>query len=251
MRTKHTMNWLPIGIVGVVRIGAALAGCGSSPTLDSGSAAASAVPNTPYVPMSDAGVPITQDTDTKELKKLYVAAADKYGPARKDPFELTKSEAEFETDQTGQRAFNDLGGYQLDYVPHPPVEVVPVIEEQPYRRLAGVVVGDSVLAIIEMGDGSEKIVRPGEKIPGTDWTVVSIDQEKAVLHRDGNVLPHDITVRLETPRPGTQNYNPGGGPGAGAGYPGAGGPPGRPGMGGGRRPGMGPAAGGGVGAGAG
>jgi len=222
-----------------VGLGAVSVGCGG-PSTGGDTPAAQNVPKVTYVNKSDAGVGVTQDQDKTRLTKLYAMAASKYGPARKDPFVLTKSEAEFETQQTGMAAFDAIGGYELDYVPHPVDEPVPTIEEQPYRRLAGVVVGDSVLAIIEMGDGSEKIVRPGEKIPGTDWTVVSIDQEKAVLHRDGNVLPHDVVVRLETPRPGTEGYN------NGAGYPGAGGgPPGfGPGGRGGGGPRMGPGGGG-------
>ena len=233
-----------ISIVGFVGIGAVLAGCGSSPSTED-TPPAQNVPKVSYVNKSEAGVGASYDVDPTALPKLYAKAASRYGSSRKDPFVLTKSEAEFETQQAGLRQFEALGGYETDYVPNPIPVVVPVIEQQPYRRLAGVVVGDSVLAIIEMGDGSEKIVRPGEKIPGTEWSVVSIDQEKAVLHRDGNVLPSDITVRLETPRPGTASYNTGG-----AGYPGPGGPGQGFGPGGGGRPRM-NSGGGGPGSGAG
>jgi bifunctional DNA-binding transcriptional regulator/antitoxin component of YhaV-PrlF toxin-antitoxin module len=78
----------------------------------------------------------------------------------------------------------------------PADEVAEVIEPQPFRRLAGIMVGDSVLAIIDMGDGNLQIVRPGQQIPGTEWTVASIDEEKAVLRRSGNKKPKEVVVPL-------------------------------------------------------
>ncbi len=211
------------GLIAALAASSALVGCGGPSATDSGSVAAAPVKKYSYTVKSEAGIEVKQDTDTSKLKKLYLAAASKYGPARHDPFALTQYETAFETNQTGERAFNDLNGYQMDYVPNIQDDPVPVLEPQPYRRLAGVVVGDSVLAIIEMGDGSDaQIVRPGQRIPNTEWTVVSIDQEKAVLRRDGDKLPKEITVRLETPKPGTPGYNAGGAGGfqGGAGFPG-------------------------------
>jgi hypothetical protein len=68
--------------------------------------------------------------------------------------------------------------------------IIPVVEPQPYRRLSGIVVGDSVLALIVMGDGAgPQIIRPGLRIPNSPWRVISIDEEQAVLRRDGDVLP--------------------------------------------------------------
>jgi hypothetical protein len=90
------------------------------------------------------------------------------------------------------------------------------------------VVGDSVLALIDMGNGTTELIRPGQRIPGSEWTVVSIDEEKAILRRGGNRLPRQVTVRLELPPPGF------GGGGNTGGFPGGptgpGGPPGGPGM---------------------
>jgi hypothetical protein len=217
-----------LGLVSVIGVAVVLAGCGG-PAAVSDSPAAAPVKKYSYVPKAEAGLGMVQDPDTGQLKKLYLASAAKYGPSRKDPFSLTKEETEFDTSQEGARAFTQLG-WEMDYVPNDQTEPVPTIEVQPYRRLSGVVVGDSVLAIIDMGEGQEpQIVRPGQRIPNSEWTVVSIDQEKAVLHRDGNILPHDVTVRLETPKPGTSEYN-AGTPGATApGFPGGGFPGGGPG----------------------
>jgi hypothetical protein len=147
---------------------------------------------------------------------------------RPDPFALEPKERNYETRQTTERLFGQ-NGWRVDFVPAVETVVVPVVEPQPYRRLAGVIVGDSVLALIDMGDGQLQIIRPGQEING--WRVVSIDAEKAILRRGGNKLPHEVTVRLETPPSGfpgggggTGN-NPGGG--SGGGIPG-GGDPGRP-----------------------
>jgi len=97
-----------------------------------------------------------------------------------------------------------------------------------------------------MGNGAEPdVIRPGSKIPNSDWTVESIDREKAVLVRGGNAEPHRIVVRLESPPPGMGGGGIGGpGAGGGGGFPGA---PGPGGMGGGRFPGAGGFRGGGGG----
>jgi hypothetical protein len=121
---------------------------------------------------------------------------------RPDPFALSPVEKTFDSEAFADRMFNEQGfAPSYDPIPETPLpDVRP--EAQPLdRRLTGVIIGDSVVAIIEMGDGAPaQIVHPGERVPGTAWTVVSIDREKAILHREGDRLPHDVTVRLE-PRP--------------------------------------------------
>ena len=100
------------------------------------------------------------------------------------------------------------------------------VEPQPYRRLSGILIGDSVLAILEEG-GKSTIVRPGMMIPDTNWRVVSIDKDKAILRREGPQLPHEVEVRLEVGMPGfTNTGNQGGG---GTPPPGRGGKNGGPG----------------------
>jgi hypothetical protein len=131
------------------------------------------------------------------------------------------------------RVFGQIGGFTVQYTPpeveSPEPQDFP--EPQPYRRLAGVVVGDSVLALIDMGDGTLRVIRPGETIEGTEWRVASIDSDKAILRRSGNRTPRQVIVRLESPPAGIGGGGfPGGAPG---GFPGGpGGAPGRPGIGG-------------------
>lgn len=139
---------------------------------------------------------------------------------RPDPFALLAKERAFEVQQTGERLYTEFGWHGVAFVPAQDVVIIPTVEPQPYRRLAGVIVADSIMALIDMGDGQLQLIRPGQVING--WTVVSIDGEKAVLRRGGNVLPHEVTVRLEQPPLG-------GGSGSGN-SPGnnGGNPPGRP-----------------------
>ena len=132
---------------------------------------------------------------------------------RTDPFALLRQESAFEASQRAERLTEDLGWVTMYTPPAPPPSIPPALqmEPQPYRRLSGILIGDSVLAIMEFEDGTSLIVRPGTKIPNTQWTVVSLDADKAVLRRPGNARPTQIVVRLENPRIG------GGGTGGGGG----------------------------------
>ena len=213
----------------------ALAGCNITGAMDpppafpSGTVVGDA--KKPFVPNADAGLPVTPDPDTKKLANLVAtkAAAGSFGTARSDPFALTADERIFETQQTGERLFSGPSGFTTQLTLKPQVEdeiVAP--EPQPYRRLSGIVVGDSILAILEEQGRDPVIVTPGSQIPNSPWRVVSIDQDKAVLRRSGKVKPTQIVVRLETPRYGTaaptggQGGFPGGPPGGppGGGFPG-------------------------------
>jgi len=164
---------------------------------------------------SDAGIGATQLQDPKTLMVAELAAARRAGPPRKDPFAMKPDEKAYDIEQSGLRLVSTYGPFEPVFTPpEEPDHNPPVIEDQPYRRLAGVVVGDSVLAIIDMGNGTTELIRPGQQIPNSEWKVVSIDQDKAVLRRNGKTLPHEITVRLESPP---------GGVGGGTGVPGFGG----------------------------
>jgi len=235
-----TMN-IRIQSLALVAFAGALAGCGGgsgSGATDTGTpAAASTTSSTTvaYTPKNvDAGVPVTQSADTKGYHDLVVAA--NYGH-RSDPFALTSEEAAYDRKQNTERVLSSMGSWRTEYEAPPEEDKTVAPEEvQPYRRLAGIVVGDSVLAIIDMGDGQQtQIIRPGQKIEGTEWTVVSINQDHAILHRGGNVAPHTISVRLETPPAGSM------GGGGGFGGPPAGSAPGGGGM---STPGFNPNAGG-------
>lgn len=96
--------------------------------------------------------------------------------------------------------------------PAPPP--IPPYDPQPYRRLAGILSGDTIAGILIEPDGSAVIVRPGTRIG--EWRVAQMTSTFAVLKRDGNRLPKEVTVRLETPPSdvagaGAGMTNPGGG----------------------------------------
>lgn len=235
----------PASMVGMSRFGrligplslAALfaAGCGQrvetpTPQIAQAAPQAKTLPPPKLETAVDAGVPLAASNDMNRWKNLIAART--YKP-RKDPFALSNDEVNFEARQQSERLVLDQGGFTNFFEPVVEAQAPPpVVEPQPAdRRLAGVLVGDSILAIIEMGNGRPaEIVRPGQTIPRTNWTVVSIDADKAVLRRGGNVLPHEVVVRLQSrgvsaPRPAATPQ-----PGAPAG-PGGGGPA-RPGGGG-------------------
>jgi hypothetical protein len=140
-------------------------------------------------------------------------------PARNDPFQLHPIEQSYEVKQENMRVFASTGQFFPALVEdQPEVITVPVVQPQPYRRLAGVMVGETVVAIIDMGDGGPmRIIRPGERVEGTEWTVYSIDSEKAVLRRTGQALPREIIVRLESPPLFRPTGGSGGAPGGGGG----------------------------------
>jgi hypothetical protein len=168
-------------------------------------------------PNAAAGVTVDKPTVNQNLWTELVN--NRRFSTRPDPFALQARERSFESSQTTERLFGTEGFRSPDFEYVPEVVVVPVQEPQPYRRLAGVIVGDSVLALIDMhGDGQLTLIRPGQMIDG--WEVVSIDSEKAILRRGGNLLPREITVRLEEPNPlrgGGGGGGTGGGPSPGTG----------------------------------
>ena len=170
---------------------------------------------------SAAGVAIKDTTSTGGPLWVQLIHSRTFS-SRPDPFALEPKEKGYEVEQTAQRIYGDVG-FREDFVPQVEVVPVPEVEPQPHRRLAGVIVGDSVLALIDMGDGQLQLIRPGQEIDG--WHVVSIDGDKATLRRSGNVLPHEVIVRLESPSEGFPTGGGTGNPGGGGGN----GVPGRPG----------------------
>lgn len=215
---------------GVVLLGLAavsvLAGCGAGDTGSTeGVVMVPARPPKNIRPNADAGIEVPPSQDGNRFRTLVASSSPRF-PTRPDPFALTRRESGFERRQLAERVFMEGGQFDTMFPPpqDPPV-IVPVLEPQPYRRLSGIVVGDSVLALIEMNDGNPPlIIRPGMRIPNTPWRVISIDEEKAILRRDDNVQPRQITVRLEVPPPGMGGGGPNpGGPDDGGGLPGGGG----------------------------
>lgn len=218
----------------VAALAAVLAGCNVTGAMTPASAFPTGSPKGPKftAPNSDAGLAVAPSLDPTKLAKLVVSrnSSGAFGTSRTDPFALTAEEKTFENQQTVERFFAGNGfGTFVSEKEQVDEQLMPE-EAQPYRRLSGIVVGDSVLAILEEEGKSPIIVTPGMQIPNSPWRVVSIDQDKAILRRPGKVKPNQIIVRLEQPR-----YNPAAGPGDGTFGPGApgSGPPGsgsRPGM---------------------
>lgn len=221
MKRKATFG----GFSGLVLVLAAT-GCQQEPTpappMPTASTSSTATP-AKYVFKTKTGTPVAVG-DASLISNQAQARA--FG-IRKDPFALLPVERGFDQSQLAERLTSEMG-YSTMY--EPPVETdstEEVIEPQPYRRLAGILVGDTVSAILIMEDGQAHLIKPGMRIPNSPWRVVSIDEEKAVLRRAGNVKPTQIVIRLESPPGGVPN--PGGAPGGG-GPPGGvrpgGGPPG-------------------------
>ena len=193
-----------------------------------------------YIPGAQAGVAkdIAKTMDPGRLKP-YIMNTSRFG-RRSNPFALSSEEKAYDAAQASERLQIEGGAFNSLF--EPPVDtsgVVKPVEAQPYRRLSGILVGDSVLAILEE-DGKSIIVRPGMLIPNTNWRVISIDRDRAILRREGSdLLPREVEVRLEIGFP--TGGNGGGGNGPVGGRPGAGGGPGdAPGVGGAASPGGGP-----------
>jgi hypothetical protein len=210
-------NVFPAGALVAVAAAGLLVGCGRGD--ESPDMAFSATPPrtarvdlTPFQPTGLAGLPVQPIEDPERIRMVVANRAGQFG-RRTNPFALLPEEQAFDVRQATERIFAQGGGFGMFYTPPPEVvEAPPVVEPQPYRRLSGVVVGDSILAIIDMGDGrGSQIIRPGQRIPNSEWRVASIDQERAVLRRDGNRLPREVIVRLETLPGGVQGTGPAGG----------------------------------------
>jgi len=190
------------------------------------------LPGTKVTPLPPADVPVVRIS---------------YSP-RKDPFTLLPAEVAADKAAQQQALLASLGGFPTIavYKPKPPHPKTLPLEPQPYRRLAGIIRGEAVAAILEEeGSAMPLIVKPGDKVG--PWTVRSIDTEKMVMTREGSIKPTLVTVKLES-RPtvmfsGGGGGNMGGGPGPGTGPGGPGG--GGRGPGGGRRGGVGGPGGGG------
>ncbi|MCG9895720.1 MAG: hypothetical protein MH204_09615 [Fimbriimonadaceae bacterium] len=164
---------------------------------------------------AEAGLPVTADATLDVIK---VAQTMDFG-SRPNPFGLLAREVNFDRSQMAARLLNDGGGFITEYEEpdFTTAEPIPVRIPVPNWRLAGVLVGESVVALLDTGVQVIEI-RPGTRIDGTNWIVIAIDEETATLRNTEDVLPKEITINLQSQLFGL--------PGAGA--P-AGGPPGGPG----------------------
>lgn len=157
-------------------------------------------------------------------KTEIVATAGVVSSPRVNPFALFPEEVAFQTGIRYRIILSKLPGYAVEIIPPEettPPELMPV-EAQPYRRVAGVLLGDTVQAIVIMEDGRGYLVRPGAQVGNSEWFCKSIDNEKVVLVRSGNKRPSEVIVNLESAPPFGGGGG-GGGAGAGAGTGGGGG----------------------------
>ncbi|MGQ9539540.1 MAG: hypothetical protein ACUVTY_00400 [Armatimonadota bacterium] len=99
-----------------------------------------------------------------------------------------------------------------------------ILPPQPYRRVAGIMWGQSVAAIIETQGDLPRVVKPGDTLDG--MRVARIEPNQVVLSTLGK-KPREIAVKLGAPITPVQRTIPG------AGVPGYPGMPGMPPMGGG------------------
>ena len=127
-------------------------------------------------------------------------------------------------------AFDPARYFVLASPPKPPkVELPEPFEPQPRRRVAGIIIGTTVSAILEQEGELPRIVYPGDMVG--EFRVVAITETGLILRRSkGN--PREVRVPYEPPG----NVG-GGGTGGGAGFGGPrggalGAPPGAPGAGG-------------------
>jgi hypothetical protein len=145
---------------------------------------------------------------------------------RRDPFApLPEEVAAMQAD-----AFDPARYFVLASPPKPPrVELPEPFESQPRRRVAGIIIGTTVSAILEQEGELPRIVYPGDMVG--EFRVAAITETGLVLRRSkGN--PREVRVPYEPP--GNVGSG-GGGGGAGFGGPrggGPGAPPGAPGAGG-------------------
>jgi hypothetical protein len=152
------------------------------------------------------------------------AARPQFTP-RRDPFAPLPEEVEaMQAD-----AFDPARYFVLASPPKPPkVELPEPFEPQPRRRVAGIIIGATVSAILEQEGELPRIVYPGDMVG--EFRVAAITETGLILRRSkGN--PREVRVPYEPP--GNVGGG-GGGGGAGFGGPrgGPGAPPGAPGAGG-------------------
>lgn len=162
--------------------------------------------------VADAGIAAQVD-QTPEQQAMSIAQKRAF-VTRADAFALLPIERMFDRQQSAARLVSEGGGFvNMFTTPEEAVVTVAVTEPLPNWRLSGVVIGDGVAALLDMGNTVVDI-RPGQKVPDTEWVVVSIDPERAVLRRDNGKIPKYFVVPLSsaneanTPQGGGGNVDP-------------------------------------------
>lgn len=203
----------------------ALTGCGDT-TKQSRLGAGQSAQALTDLPQVSAPAGIDLDAGRASTGDVITLARGMSFASRGNDFALMPGEVSFDQQQLAYRILDDSGGWStyFELPDEPPLSQEIRREPTPLWRLSGIVIGQSVTALMEIAPGQTIEIRPGMRIPGTPWTVFSIDGEKAVLRRDGNVEPKEFEVRLESPMsmPGTTGGGGGGTGGRGGGGSGRG-----------------------------
>lgn len=165
------------------------------------------------LPTTVAEAGIASFVDQSPEQQAAALAQKRVFVGRADAFALLPSERAFDRQQTVARLASEGGGFMTVFAaPVEEVTTVAVTEPLPNWRLSGVVIGDGVAALLDMGSTVVDI-RPGQKVADTEWTVVSIDAERAVLRRDNGKLPRYFVVPLSSANEGANAPSGGGGGG--------------------------------------
>jgi len=154
------------------------------------------VPKPLAKPKASAGVEVATDTDISGT--VEEQAKNRNFATRTDAFQLLPEEVKFDKQQFAARFSTEGGGFAMFYEePEESVDEI-IIEPVPAWRLSAVMVGDGVAAVLVQDDSREgTIIKPGQKIEGTDWVVASIDKDRAILRRKGPKFPREIVVNLK------------------------------------------------------
>lgn len=195
------------------------AGCQKNDPAGSYGAISPVAPQEPELNLSaNAGVPKQPGAPVSP----QLIAESRTFSSRPDPFALMPSERQFDLDQRTEGYLQANGSYAIYVEPEledPGTAQPPVVEPLPAWRLSGVIIGNGVMALLDTGNRVYEI-RPGMMVPGTQWRVVSIDAERALMRREGsNRLPSEFYVTLQGPIGGGLNGGGGGGTGGGGGAP--------------------------------
>ena len=204
-----------IGLICVLAV-AALAGCQENDPAGVYGGITPAAPQEPQLNLSaNQGVP---KQPGPPVDPSLLASNRQFG-SRNDPFALTGEESVFQNDQQVEGMLAASGNYALYIEPmieDPGTQEPPFFEPVPAWRLSGVIIGNGVMALLDTGTRVYEI-RPGMMVPGTEWQVVAIDSERALMRRAGNKLPKEFEVTLQGPVGGGIRPGAGGAAGGGAG----------------------------------
>lgn len=207
---SYMKGWIP-ALAFVALVAVSVTGCDAGDTSETYNGT---VPFKGEAPAAAAEAGLEAKVDARPENQPMELAKKKYFPVRGDAFALNSTERAFDRAQLAARLVSDSGGFSNMFsVPDEAADLPPVSEPLPLWRLSGVVISDGVAALLETGTRTIEI-RPGMKIPDTDWTVVSIDANRAVLKRSGNKLPKTFVVELKG---SFSSGTPGGGGGGGGG----------------------------------